>query len=106
TAGLSVAIIGAIGASVWLGFFAFKHVAYSNELWWQFELHGEASRFLRATVGAMVALLSFAVSLIAPRSRNEADEPTDADLRAAGEIIATQTNATAFLVYLRDKALL
>jgi phosphatidylglycerol lysyltransferase len=106
TAGWIVAIIGAIGASVWLGFFAFKHVAYSNELWWQFELHGEASRFLRATVGAMVALLLFAVSRIAAPARHEADEPTDADLRTAGEIIATQTNATAFLVYLRDKALL
>ena len=27
-----------LGASVWLGLFAFKHVEYSNELWWQFEL--------------------------------------------------------------------
>ncbi len=36
----------------WLGLFAFKHVDYSHELWWQFELHGEASRFLRASVGA------------------------------------------------------
>ena len=46
------ALIGALGASVWLGLFAFKHVTYSNELWWHFELYGEASRFLRATVGA------------------------------------------------------
>jgi phosphatidylglycerol lysyltransferase len=106
TAGWIVAIVGAIGASVWLGLFAFKHVAYSNELWWQFELHGEASRFLRATVGAMVALLLFAVSRIASPMRHEADEPTDADLHAAGEIIDTQTTASAFLVYLRDKALL
>ena len=106
TAGWIVAIVGAIGASVWLGLFAFKHVAYSNELWWQFELHGEASRFLRATVGAMVALLLFAVSRIASPARHEADEPTDADLQAAGEIIDTQTTASAFLVYLRDKALL
>jgi len=101
-----VAIVGAIGASVWLGLFAFKHVAYSNELWWQFELHGETSRFLRATVGAMVALLLFAVSRIASPARPEADEPTDEDLRAAGDIIATQSNASAFLVYLRDKALM
>src|SRR5262245_13489262 len=106
TAGWIVAIIGAIGASVWLGFFAFKHVAYSNELWWQFELHGEASRFLRATVGAMVALLLFAVSRVASPARHEADMPTEEDLKAAGEIIAGQTNASAFLVYLRDKALL
>jgi phosphatidylglycerol lysyltransferase len=106
TAGWVVAIVGAIGASAWLGFFAFKHVAYSSELWWQFELHGEASRFLRATVGAMVALLLFAVSRIASPALHEADEPTDADLQAAGEIIDTQTTASAFLVYLRDKALL
>ena len=46
------ALAGALGASIWLGFFAFKHVDYSNELWWQFEIRGEASRFLRATVGA------------------------------------------------------
>ena len=106
TPGWIVAIVGAVGASIWLGLFAFKHVAYSNELWWQFELHGEASRFLRATVGAMVALLLFAVSRIAAPARHEAEEPTDADLRAAGDIVATQTNASAYLVYLRDKALL
>jgi phosphatidylglycerol lysyltransferase len=106
TAGWIVAIVGAVGASVWLGLFAFKHVAYSNELWWQFELHGEASRFLRATVGAAVALLLFAVSRIVSPARHEAEEPTDADLDAAGAIIAAQTNATPYLVYLRDKALL
>ena len=47
-------------ASLWLGMFAFKHVDYSHELWWQFELHGEASRFLRASVGAAVVVLLFA----------------------------------------------
>ena len=57
------AVAGALGASVWLGLFAFKHVEYSHELWWQFELHGEASRFLRASVGAALvaaAVLAFA----------------------------------------------
>ena len=100
------AIAGAIGTSVWLGLFAFKHVAYSNELWWQFELHGEASRFLRASVGSAVAVLLFAVSRIAAPARHEAAEPTDADIESAGVIIASQTNASAYLAYLRDKALL
>ena len=49
-AGWMVATAGALVASIWLGLFAFQHVEYS-ELWWQFELQGEASRFLRATVG-------------------------------------------------------
>jgi phosphatidylglycerol lysyltransferase len=54
----------------------------------------------------MVALLLFAVSRIASPALHEADEPTDADLQAAGTIIDTQRTASAFLVYLRDKALL
>jgi phosphatidylglycerol lysyltransferase len=102
----SLAVAGAVGASIWLGLFAFKHVAYSNELWWQFELHGEASRFLRASVGSAVAVLLFAVSRIMSPARHEAEDPTDADIEAAAPILATQTTASAYLVYLRDKALL
>jgi phosphatidylglycerol lysyltransferase len=101
-----VAIIGGVSASIWLGFFAFKHVAYSNELWWQFELHGEASRFLRASVGAAVAVILFAASRLASPARHEAAAPSDSDLQTAGGIIATQATASAYLAYLRDKALL
>jgi phosphatidylglycerol lysyltransferase len=104
--GWIVAIAGAIGSSIWLGLFAFKHVGYSSELWWRFELHGEVSRALRASVGSAVAVLLFAVSRIVSPARHEAGEPADADVDAAGRIIATQTNASAYLVYLRDKALL
>ncbi len=50
--------IGAsIAASIWLGLFAYKHVEYSSQLWWEFELHGDASRFLRATVGVAIGLV-------------------------------------------------
>ena len=75
----SLAVAGALGASVWLGLFAFKHVDYSNELWWQFELHGEASRFLRG-VGRRGGrcCCSFALArLIAPRAaRSARSRPT------------------------------
>jgi phosphatidylglycerol lysyltransferase len=42
--------------------FAFKHVEYSDELWWQFELSAEAPRFLRATVGSAIAVLLIAAA--------------------------------------------
>jgi phosphatidylglycerol lysyltransferase len=45
-------VLLALAASLWLGFFVFKHVEYSHDLWWQFELRGDASRFLRASGGA------------------------------------------------------
>ncbi len=106
SAGWLLAIVGALGASIWIGAFAFKHVEYSNELWWQFELHGEASRFLRGSVGAAVSLLLFAfVRLMAP-APHEVVEPTDADLDDATPIIDQQTSTVPYLVFLRDKAML
>ncbi len=32
-------------AILWLGFFAYRHVEYANELWWQFAWDAQASRF-------------------------------------------------------------
>ena len=31
-------VVAVVGAAVWLGFFAFQHVEYSDELWWRFAL--------------------------------------------------------------------
>jgi phosphatidylglycerol lysyltransferase len=100
------ALAGGLAASVWLGVFAFKHVDYSHELWWQFEIEGEASRFLRASVGAAVVLLLVGFARLIGYAPHEAPAPTDADLEDAGKAIATQTSTFPFLVYLRDKALL
>jgi len=100
------ALAGGLAASVWLGVFAFKHVDYSHELWWQFEIHGEASRFLRASVGAAVVLLLAGFARLIGYAPHDAPAPTDADLEDAGKAIAAQTSTFPFLVYLRDKALL
>ena len=100
------ALAGALGASVWLGLFAFKHVAYSHELWWQFEVQGEASRFLRASVGAAMVLLLFGFARLIRYAPHEAPTPGDADLEDAGRAIAAQPSTFPYLVYLRDKALL
>jgi phosphatidylglycerol lysyltransferase len=100
------ALIGAVGASVWLGLFAFKHVEYSRDLWWQFELQGDASRFLRASVGAAVALLLFGFARLIRYAPHEAPAPTEADFQDAEKVIANQTSTFPYLAFLRDKALL
>ena len=104
--GWTLAVAGAVGASIWLGEFAYKHVDYSNELWWHFELYGDASRFMRGSVGAAVLLLLFAFARLIAHAPHEADEPTEDDLAAAGAVIATQTATYPSLVFLRDKAIL
>lgn len=104
--GWIAAVVTAAAASVGLGFFAFKHVEYSKDLWWQFELHGEASRMLRASVGTGVTLLLFAFARLIGHAPHDAEAPTDAELKTAGSIVARQPTTPAQLVFLRDKALL
>jgi phosphatidylglycerol lysyltransferase len=104
--GWVLAVAGAMGAALWLGDFAFRHVDYSNELWWRFELYGEASRSLRASVGAAVLLLLFAVGRLVARAPHEVVEPTPQDLETAATIIATQSFTQPNLVFLRDKGVL
>jgi phosphatidylglycerol lysyltransferase len=100
------ALVGAVSASVWLGLFAFKHVDYSRELWWQFELQGDASRFLRASVGVAVVLVLFGLARLIGYAPHEAPVPTDADLRDAENAMAAQASTFPNLVFLKDKALL
>jgi phosphatidylglycerol lysyltransferase len=104
--GWIMAVIAAVGASLWLGLFAFKHVEYSQDLWWQFELHGEASRMLRATVGAGVTVLLFGFARLIGYAPHEAPTPTDADLSAAAAIINTRPATSPNLAFLRDKTIL
>jgi phosphatidylglycerol lysyltransferase len=100
------AVVAALAASVWLGLFAFQHVEFSTDLWWQFALHGEASRFLRGSVAAATLVLLAAVARLVGHAPHEVDPPSDRDLADAGEIIAHQPAAYPNLIYLRDKALL
>jgi phosphatidylglycerol lysyltransferase len=106
SAGWIMAVIAALGTSLWLGLFAFKHVEYSQDLWWQFELHGEASRMLRATVGAGITVLLFGLARLLGYAPHEAPTPGDAELSDAAAIIRTQTATPPNLVFLRDKAIL
>jgi phosphatidylglycerol lysyltransferase len=100
------AVVGAVGASIWLGFFAFKHVEYRAELWWRFELSGEASRFLRASVGAAVVVLFTGLARLLGHPRHEIDPPGEADLADAARVIAAQPNTSPNLVFLGDKGVL
>lgn len=106
SAGWIVAIVAALCASVWLGFFAFKHVEYSNSLWWEFEMFGEAPRFLRASVGAAVLVLFTALIRLLRYAPHDVTLPTDADLIHVQTIIETQQVTYPYLACLRDKGLL
>ncbi len=58
----------------WLGLFAYRHVDYGPELWWQFVAEADAPRFLRATAGCFVVLLVLAVRQLASYARPLEDD--------------------------------
>lgn len=106
SAGWIAAIVAALSASVWLGLFAFKHIEYSSDLWWQFELSADAPRFLRATVGAATLVLLVALMRLLRHAPHEVAPPSEADLADAQAAIAAQTSTYPYLAFLRDKGLL
>ena len=70
-----------VGASVWLGFFDYKHVEYSNSLWFDFHFNESAPRFLRATV--LLVVLAFCFALL-PAAASGAEAARQPDTRGAG----------------------
>jgi phosphatidylglycerol lysyltransferase len=56
-----VGVGAAIGLSVLIGFFAYRHVGYSSDLWWRFETDANASRFLRTSLAVELMLIGAAI---------------------------------------------
>jgi len=100
----SVAV--AIGASIWVGLLAYRHVPYANELWWQFALDSNAPRMLRASLLAVLVLGSFAALRLMAPARASPLPLTPTDLERALPIIRDSPESSAQLALLGDKSLL
>jgi phosphatidylglycerol lysyltransferase len=99
----------AVAAMLWLGFFAYRDVAYTDELWWTFLTDRQASGFLRG--GAVVALLALVVAgrslLSAPGAHSHGPaSATEVDRALAALARADEAPPEAWLAALADKALL
>jgi phosphatidylglycerol lysyltransferase len=96
----------AVVTSIWIGFIAFRNVAYDGSLWWDFAYHGDASRFLRATIGVGVTIfLTMAYRLI-NRPAPLVNAPSPADLDTAEPIVRASKYASANLALIGDKRFL
>ncbi|MHB8839620.1 MAG: bifunctional lysylphosphatidylglycerol flippase/synthetase MprF [Gemmatimonadaceae bacterium] len=104
--GWAAAISLAVGATFWLGLFAFKHVDYSGDLWWQFAVRGDAPRFLRASVGVTALLLVVALQRLLRPAPVRFEAPDERALDRAAAIVHTARDVHANLALLGDKSLL
>lgn len=99
----AVAIV--LAGSVWLGFFAYRNVGYTNELWWDFAYRSDAPRFLRASLAAGVAALAIGLhALLHRHGRPGKVEPETTGRLAA--IVSTSPRADSNLAFLGDKRFL
>ncbi|HXG44515.1 MAG TPA: bifunctional lysylphosphatidylglycerol flippase/synthetase MprF [Gemmatimonadales bacterium] len=100
------AVLVTVGASIGLGLFAFRHVAYANSLWWRFAFGADAPRFLRATVGVLVSGLLWSLLLLLRPARPARHPLPAADLDRVEPLIAAAPEPAANLALLGDKTLL
>lgn len=100
------AIAAVVLAAAWIGLLAYRHVDYKHELWWRFALHGDAPRFLRATLAVVVAGSALALWHALRPAPPEPGDPTPVELERAARIVAAAPSADAALALVGDKRLL
>ncbi len=101
--GWIVTIGMSIGLLVWLIFFAYRNVQYSDEMWWQFAYEGDAPRSLRALVGVSVVLCVVGVARIIRAHPVPPELGTPDQIAAAAKIVAQSPRTQANLALLGDK---
>ena len=101
--GWIAAIIIVLVCSVWLGMFSYRHVEYSDSLWWRFTFSANAPRFLRATVGAVSIAVLFAIPRLFRPSPPKPVLPKQEDLVKLSTIVQQSRQTYANLALLGDK---
>ncbi len=104
TAGWITGITAVLILSICLGFFSYKHVEYTHDLWWRFAFSGEASRFLRATVGIMAMMLFFIMARLIAPAKPKITIPHEDEMSIVETIVNNSPKTYACLAMLGDKS--
>lgn len=100
-------LLGALtGVAVWLGFFASRHVEYSQDLWWKFSFDSDAPRFLRGMVGmAVVFGAVILMQILRPGlARHRQPAPlTEEEWQVVTDLVKSDPQSPASLALLGDK---
>jgi phosphatidylglycerol lysyltransferase len=91
---------------LWIGIVSFRHVEYSHDLWWQFALHADAPRMLRASLAAGVTALGLALWKLMRSGQPVPLDVDPADLEHVRQIIRTCSDSSANVALLGDKRFL
>ena len=101
-----VSIVGVVVMAVWIGMISYRHVSYSNELWWTFALDGNAPRMLRASLTVIVLGAAYVLLNLLRPARPEPAVAGPAELERARGLIAGSDQTLANAALAGDKRLL
>ncbi|HEY2781115.1 MAG TPA: bifunctional lysylphosphatidylglycerol flippase/synthetase MprF [Steroidobacteraceae bacterium] len=90
----------------WLVLFAYRHLPYDNELWWQFAFHASAPRSLRASLLALMIAAAYGLWRVLRPAPPRFSAPQEDDLARVAQLVAKGEDTTANLALLGDKNLM
>ena len=90
----------------WLVLFAYRHLPYGNELWWEFAFHASAPRSLRGMLVAVMVAAAYGLWRVLRPSPPPFSAPHSTDLQSVSALIESGDDTTANLALLGDKNLL
>ncbi|MCE5271204.1 bifunctional lysylphosphatidylglycerol flippase/synthetase MprF [bacterium] len=106
TPGWIVLVCVTLAGVVWVGMFSYKHVEYSHDLWWHWALYGDASRSMRAALGAAVITVLFGLARLLQPTPASPRMPGAEELLRVRDIVDKSPDTRACLALLGDKSLL
>lgn len=100
------AIVIVLLSSVLLVIFAYKHLDYSHEMWWQFTFFHDAPRSMRAAVGALTLAGFLGLRRLLRPAPPAAKPLAEVETTKILEVIKISNETIANLVFLGDKSVL
>jgi len=101
-----VTVIAVVAAAAWIPFIAYRHVEYSNDLWWTFAAHANAPRALRATLVVIVVTAAYLLRIMLRPAGPEPGVADATELAQALPIIAQSHQTLGNAALTGDKRLL
>ena len=89
--------------AAWLVIFAYRHVPYDNQLWWEFAFQASAPRSLRASLLAAVIAAAYGLWRLLRPAPPPKSMPGAADMERVAELITQGDDTVANLALLGDK---
>jgi len=98
-----IALLLVLGTATWLVLFAYRHVPYGNQLWWEFAFQASAPRSLRASLLAVMIAAAYGLWRLLRPAVPRSSAPSDMDLECAAALIAKGEDTASNLALLGDK---